>query len=487
MQYTKYRISKPLVEGTTYDDIYLADPLKSDLVKFTKETPLFLRFLKLVCDLEKRTQAFVQFAKRCEDGLLVEKDAYITKAELVKCIWENGYTEAEINAFEIAFPSTYEFHYPELSVLFDLSEEDCYRYCMRQRAANPETLIQVLYKKPAHLLSSYGLLFVAVWNGLSNQVLSNAWFYTKTFPFGAVFFMLAAYFRREIRAFITRPTAEAAEYSLETKNKYGDILYSQMKKYANDARCLEFLSSFKADVQKQLANYRLALICYHHDRLVSALSQKLVSIQQHEKIMQDSLQAVIVSQVLNAFNLSFTSSLVLEEKAFDAALQNIAADQSAEGALSDPVGEHFTASLQQLRDVDFLIPMEEAEKRGPVVARVVQIFKEKEKEFLDSFTVKNEEAEKIKAIGSRCHGPSGYEFNQLSSADMASLENLYTDINQRMGFDVPHENQLEGCLEDLIDTDDKSKSYVDSVLNQLSQTSGSIRSARLTAFVSAFA
>lgn len=49
---------------------------------------------------------------RCENGLVVEKDVFITKDELLKCIWENGFSQNEINAFEVAFPSDYKFHYP---------------------------------------------------------------------------------------------------------------------------------------------------------------------------------------------------------------------------------------------------------------------------------------------------------------------------------------------------------------------------------------
>lgn len=60
-------------------------------------------------------------------------------------------------------------------------------------------ILHVLYGPQSCLLlpeqlSSYGLCFLGVWFGFSNQVLSNAWFYSKTFPFGAVFYMLASYF-----------------------------------------------------------------------------------------------------------------------------------------------------------------------------------------------------------------------------------------------------------------------------------------------------
>lgn len=49
---------------------------------------------------------------RCENGLTVEKDVFVTKKELIQCLWKNGYSDTEINAFEIAFPGDYRFHYP---------------------------------------------------------------------------------------------------------------------------------------------------------------------------------------------------------------------------------------------------------------------------------------------------------------------------------------------------------------------------------------
>lgn len=41
----------------------------------------------------------------------------------------------------------------ELAVLFDLPEEDCYKYCIRQRAKAPEKLVEIKYGKPKNLVS----------------------------------------------------------------------------------------------------------------------------------------------------------------------------------------------------------------------------------------------------------------------------------------------------------------------------------------------
>lgn len=60
---------------------------------------------------------FHVFSSRCEAGLVVEKDVYVTKSELLEALWENGFSELELNAYEIAFPADYRFHYPGLRIL----------------------------------------------------------------------------------------------------------------------------------------------------------------------------------------------------------------------------------------------------------------------------------------------------------------------------------------------------------------------------------
>ena len=63
----------------------------------------------------------------------MESDAYVTAEELLAIMWKNGYSDQERNALQYTFPMDYKFHYPELAVFFDLSEEDCYKFCLRTR------------------------------------------------------------------------------------------------------------------------------------------------------------------------------------------------------------------------------------------------------------------------------------------------------------------------------------------------------------------
>ncbi|CDJ60272.1 hypothetical protein, conserved [Eimeria maxima] len=473
VQYTKYRITKPWTTDTQFDDLLLSEPSRDSLAKFTKETPLFLRFLKLITDVENRPRAFIEFAKRCENGLIVEKDAFITKEELMKCIWENGFSQNEMNAFEFAFPADYKFHYPELAVLFDLPEEDCYKYCIRQRAKTPEKLVEIKYEKPKNLLSSYGLCFLGVWYGFSNQVLSNAWFYSKTFPFGAVFYMLASYFYRNIREYLWKEEKAMIEGAKDRKDAGEELVHRQLKKYANDARCLEYISSFKDEVQQQLAEYHAALLEQMRQKLVERISGKLMAIQKAEKAIQDSLQEVIVRELVESFHRKFATDAKMQDLALKAAIEGVSGEAPSAACFLvnagefphtptwmhrprchqlpvygrrkrfafDPVGAHFLASLKELRNAD--IAKSKPDGNGSVLERVSAVFQRREEEFLQSFTVSPEEANEVKQLVAKCKSGDGYDFTKLSEEDAARLDALQLSIHERVGYSTVMEDDVK--------------------------------------------
>ncbi|PFH38649.1 hypothetical protein BESB_009910 [Besnoitia besnoiti] len=476
VQYTKYRITKPWTTDTMFDDIILSQPSKDDFAKFTKEAPLFLRFLKLVTDVEGRQDAFIQFARRCENGLTVEKDVYVTKKELLECLWKNGYSDTEINAFEIAFPGDYKFHYPELAVLFELSEEDCYKYCLRQRAAKPEELVELKYKKPNNLVSSYGLCFLGVWFGFSNTVLSNAWFYSKTFPFGAVFYMLGSYFYRDIREKLWKEEKALIHTAQENKNMGEESVYKQMKQYANDTKCLDYLSKFRGEVEDQIAAYKKALVSQMRRQLTERLVEKLNGIQQAEKLIQGSLQEVMVREIVASFRDTYGSRPQLQEEAMRSALQGLSGSDN----VMDPVGAHFKASLQELAKVN--LSTTAANPAGSVVERVAAVFQKREKEFLDSFTVKASEAQEIRQLVGKCQKGNAFDFHALSEEDLCRLEQLYSTVNNRVGFETLHED----AIKPIVPMSENSRGFVDFVNTQLEITKAKLRNARLTAFAGAF-
>jgi len=117
---TKYHIVRPGKENVEYDDFLIALPERDHLASMTKETPLFVRYLKVLTEKEGRQEDFDAFYERAKNGLTVESDVFISTDELTALMWKNGYSEEERTAIQSTFPSDYKFHYPEVSVLFSL-------------------------------------------------------------------------------------------------------------------------------------------------------------------------------------------------------------------------------------------------------------------------------------------------------------------------------------------------------------------------------
>merc|ERR1719234_103668 len=130
---TKYKITMPGREGSIYDDYLLALPERDQMAKFAKEVPVFIRYLKDLTDKEGRQEEFKEFVTRCKNGLEVESDMFLTTDELLAVMWKNGYSDEERSLLQSTFPSDYKFHYPELAAMFDLAEEDTYKFCYRTR------------------------------------------------------------------------------------------------------------------------------------------------------------------------------------------------------------------------------------------------------------------------------------------------------------------------------------------------------------------
>merc|ERR1719324_1043915 len=80
---TKYNIVKPAKDGVEYDDFLVALPEREHLASFTKDTPLFLRYLKVITDQEGRNDDFVAFFERAKNGLSVESDVFISTEEVL--------------------------------------------------------------------------------------------------------------------------------------------------------------------------------------------------------------------------------------------------------------------------------------------------------------------------------------------------------------------------------------------------------------------
>ncbi|SBS85580.1 vacuolar membrane protein-related, putative [Plasmodium malariae] len=462
--YTKYRISLPYMNNVKYDDMYLSSPSKDDLYIFTKSIPIFLRYLKLITSIENRNNDFIEFAKRCENGLRVEKDVYLTKEELLELMFINGYAQKEMNALDLAFSSNYEFHYAEISVLFNLEEEDVYKFCLKKRSEHPEKLIHLKYFKEKNLLSSYGLLFVFLFFGLNNFVLSNAWFLSKTIPFFSVFYMLASYFYKDIWSFLNKDKNLMIEKNLQNKLSAEDIIYNQLKLYSKDTNCSMNLKNFKEYCDMLIKNYRKAYIHEQKIKVQENLEKKLNEIYNAELNYKNSLQNILVEEIIKK-----TYNDVKTNDNFYYAILNDSINNIRNNSENDTLIKHVKTQLSSIKNLN---------KQDPLVKNILDQYELKKDEYIKQYVVHKEEVHNIKSILSKC---SSDEIHKLNKNDYAELLRLYHSINNRFGFYVNDEDILP-----IVSKDSDAKSLADTVNAAILDANKSFHEKKLAAFLRVF-
>lgn len=466
-QYTKYRITKPWSSDSTYDDIFLAEPSREDLYAFSKEMPVFLRFLKLLTESQHRYTAFVEFAKRCENGLVVEKDAYVTKCEILDCMWRNGYTEEEMDAVKLAFPDDYRFHYPELAVMFDLDEKDCYMYCIKMRASKPEDLVELKLKKPNNLISSYGLIFLGCWFGLSNAVLGNAWFFAKTLPFGAVFYMLAAYLQKTIKEMAWKEENALIDKVKQEKDYCEDAIYGQLTHYMDTSKCANYVDNFRDEVAHRMKEYRRALLLHMKNEAARKMNEKLHSIMLQENTMARSVQKTMVDELMNAFKEAFVNNSKMQDAVITSAIADISGEPST---MVDPVYTFFTDGLASFQN----------NTTSEIVTRCKKMFEKREQEFLDAFTVGPAEAAEVSALAKHCHDGDSMDISRLTEEQLTRAQELFDIFNNRLGYYVPNVASAVNAMTA------EGESYINEVNEEVHRCAQEVVHSRLGAFLRAF-
>ncbi|EUD65391.1 hypothetical protein C922_04131 [Plasmodium inui San Antonio 1] len=461
--YTKYRISLPYISNVKYDDLYLSRPSRDDLYTFTKKMPIFLRYLKLITSMENRNEDFVQFAKRCESGLTTEKDIYLTKEELLDVMFLNGYSKKEINALDLAFTNKYKFHYPEIAALFNLEEEEVYKFCLKKRSENPEKLFHLKYMKDKNLLSSYGLIFVFLYFGLNNVVLSNAWFLSKTIPFFSVFYMLASHFYRDIWNFLNKEKKLMIEQNEENKLAAEQILYNQLKLYSKDTECSANLTNFKQYCNELIRNYKRAYINEERKRIHDQLEKKLNEMYNAEVKYKSSLQKILVEEIVK-----MTYQKVQSDPSFYKSILNDAINNIRGITQDDTLIKHVKNQLSCVKQMD---------KENPLVKNILTQYEVKKEGYLNQFVVQKDEANKVRAIISKC----GLDLNKLNQEEYGELLKLYVDINSRFGFYINDEE-----IPAVVPRDDESRRAADSVNRAIAQANRHTRERNLVAFMQAF-
>lgn len=472
---TKYRITKPFNEKTTWDDFLIALPEKDQLAKSSKEVPVFLRYLKLVCDKEGRGEDWTQFHARCKSGLQVESDAFVTVDELLTVMWKNGYSEQSRNAVQFTFGSDYKFHYPELAVLFDLAEEDTYKFCLRTRMEQSH-IGELDYGSVVRkgFLRDHWIVFGTGVFLFGHFPFFNYYFFLKIFGTGVWTYSVWSLANRYLGNVIRRNEYMALQKTAHDVKAGEDAIIASMQRFANDARALNCLKQFKAETQEKLTTYRSALVLEQQRELSERVNRQLQSIAQFEASVAASLQALLVQEAASKYRDLIKSDSKAQNTAFEFAVTSL----GGKAPSADPLTAHFTAALKALETVD--IGTAKPDPNGSIVERVAAAYQKKEADFKASFMVSPEEAAEVKQLAAKAKG----NFASLDAASSTRLEELYVAINNRMGYYSAHEKELSAVPET---GDAAGDSYLKFVNEQVALTQAKIKEKRLAAFTAAFA
>ena len=478
---TKYRIVRPYRDDTTWDDYLLALPEKDQLAKFSKDVPLFIRYLKLVTDVDGRHEQFKQFFLRCKDGLNVESDVYITTDELLSIMWKNGYSEQERNAVQFTFPSDYKFHYPELAVLFELAEDDAYKFCMRTRMDKSHIgELDAEKVKRKGILRDHWLLYAGGWYVFKNYPFFSYVFFLKTWGFTVWFVSCWYLFGRMATKIWRRNESMQLQKTADDVMQGEDSIIGNMRKFANDSNAVDYLKEFKPEVQSAFAQYRAAMVADQKQEVSDRINAQLQAIARMESASAGNMQELLVTEATSSFKEVFGKSPKMQEAVFENALASMKGGKV--NSASDPVLKHFKDAIESVEKADWSKVKPHAE--GTIVERIALVRKQAEQEFKKLFYVSKAEAAEVREIAKAAVvGGGKYDFSKLDAIQAKRLDELFSAINNRIGIVMPSESSI---LNLGIDQAAGAKDFIDSTKKRLTEVAARIRQERLSAFVNGF-
>jgi hypothetical protein len=119
------------------------------------------------------------------------------------------------------------------------------------------------------------------------------------------------------------------------------------------------------------------------------------------------------------------------------------------------------------------------------VERIASVKKQAESEFKKMFYVSKSEAAEIREIAKLAG--QNFDLSALPAEKAKRLDELYTSINNRVGFSVPTEASILSAKGTVLDNASlKSTSFIDSAEKQVEGIVDRIKHERLRAFISAF-
>merc|ERR1719476_673782 len=195
-----------------------------------------------------------------------------------------------------------------------------------------------------------------------------------------------------------------------------------MQRFANDAKCVEYLSDFKGETEAKVGAYKKALVLKMKEDLTLAANRQLQAVSSFESSMGSALQELVVREAAASFREKFPSDAGMQGKAFSAAVKSLSGEALQAG--DDPVGLHFEDAFKSLQGADLMSL--KGNSKGTLAERVAHAQQLKETEFQRTFMVTPEEAKEVRDLVGQAKRGDDFDFSSLSAASAERLDALYS-------------------------------------------------------------
>merc|ERR1712050_258568 len=188
-----------------------------------------------------------------------------------------------------------------------------------------------------------------------------------------------------------------------------DAIVTSMKRFANDAKCVEYLQSFKSETEAKIGAYRKALVMKMQEDLSERALKQLQAVAAFEASTGAAMQELVVLEAAASFREKFPQDAAMQGRAFAAAVKSLAGRQLEPG--EDPVSQHFEDAFATLQGVDLMTT--KGDPKGTLAERVAHAQQVKDDEFKQTFMVTQSEAAEVKAIVTKAKRGEDFDFSKL--------------------------------------------------------------------------
>merc|ERR1719478_235509 len=155
---------------------------------------------------------------------------------------------------------------------------------------------------------------------------------------------------RGIATTVRRNEYMAAQKTAQDVMDGEDNIVKAMQRFANDAKCVEYLGEFKGETESTIGSYKKALVLKMKEDLSLAATKQLQGIAGFEASMGSALQELIVSEAADSFKDKFPNDSAMQKAAFESAVAGLGGGQAGD----DPVAQHFQDAFASLAGVDLM-------------------------------------------------------------------------------------------------------------------------------------